>query len=64
MAEGGEGPKKGRQLIEKPCYLICGGMEKKEVFQQAILPVLKTLCQSLNCDAREYVASLMKIMFE
>jgi hypothetical protein len=32
MGEG-EVKKTGKQLIERPSQLICGGMEKKDVFQ-------------------------------
>ena len=52
MAEG-EGQKKGnKSLIDKPSTLICGGLEKSEVFKQAILPVMKTVSLSLNCGVK------------
>jgi len=60
-AEGGV--KRGPQVIEKPVHLVCGGLEKRIVFQQAVLPVLKTVCQKLNCDVKDYVQKLVAIMF-
>lgn len=61
--EQAEGVKRGTQVIEKPVHLVCGGLEKRVVFQQAVLPVLKTMCQQLNCDIKDYVQRLVTIMF-
>ena len=44
-------------------FLLCGGLEKKFIFQQAILPVLKTICGQMGCEVREFVAQLVMIMF-
>jgi hypothetical protein len=44
---------------EKPT-LICGGLEKKQVFSLAIMPVIQTICsQTKFYDIREYVTSLV-----
>lgn len=44
---------------EKPT-LICGGLEKKQVFSSAIMPVIQTMCsQTKFYDIREYVSSLV-----
>jgi|LauGreDrversion4_2_1035121.scaffolds.fasta_scaffold40090_5 hypothetical protein len=55
--------KRAGHIIEKPVHLVCGGIEKRVVFQQAVLPVLKTMCNQLNCDIKDYVQRLVDLMF-
>lgn len=43
--------------------MVCGGLEKRVVFKEAIMPVLRTMCGQLQCDIKDYVQKLISIMF-
>lgn len=38
---------------------VCG-MEKKEIFQQAVLPVLKTLCEINSKELKSVIEDIVK----
>lgn len=50
-----------RKLISYRPPQVCG-LEKKEIFQQAVLPVLKTLCEINGKELRQVIEEIVKEM--
>ena len=51
------------KLDEKRFFQVCGGLDKREVFQKAIMPVLKTMGQSEQA-VREIITKIIEVVID